>query len=491
MAERWSKLRKRRAEELRDEGATVTAIATAIGLPEHTVAEYLAKLSGKGTSPKKGPSKETSRETPVSKQEAARTAARRTKTPKKAKGPRTVKERTEELLASANTRFGVGTLQRAAELEVDYYLRRPTGILSLDIGLGGGWPASSLCMITGPDGAGKDYLILRTLAEQQRIYGEQCNLLVYFTEFAIDKQFARDMCGLKIAMTDTELDVLDRSRREKGDVPLSQEERARYQEQIGEILVIPPDVVADDALDVVLDAVNANIYQVVVINSLGVLLTAAKDSKDSLREFAQQSNEAVLLTKFMGELPRALNGVDEAGSRKHTLVLVANQVRAKRDMPRTRPGFRVSEKQKYQSGSRAHSMSHGKAIELMVHKGMQYLDKEVKPPQALGRELEWELLKGKLGTHDGVKGTYTFWYDGGADVLEDLVNTAVRLEVIEQSGTWYRYTPLGEQVAIQAQGQAGLRQILRESPKRIENLRQQCFLVSGIDCVYREDDGPT
>ena len=494
MAKRWSDLRRKRALTMHAEGISAVEVAGALGLPEDMVVSYFAALDNP-TAAKKAKPAAAAKKAPTKKAKpaAAKKAAAKAGSKKKDKaaskkksGPRTLQQKIDEQIASAEARFGNGALRRASELESDYYLRRPTGILSLDIGLGGGWPAAALCLLTGPDGAGKDYIALRTLAEQQRIHGESFCAFLYFTEFPLVKLFARDMCGLKVAMTEKELNRLDKSRLEKGGELLTVEERERYKEQVGTIIVVPP-MIADDGLDLVLDAVFSNIYQVVLINSLGVLQTAAKEGKESLREFAMQSNEAVLLTKFIPQLFMVLNGLDEDDKRNRTLVLATNQVRSRRDMPRPRPGFRVSEKSKYQSGSGAKALAHGKAIELMLHKGQEYADKETKPHQVLGREVEWELLKGKLGTHDGIKGTYDFWFDGGADTLEDLIDTAVSYEAIEQAGSWYTYQSLSGDT-IRTHGHQPLRSYLREHPDDVQSLIQQSLLAAGIDCIYTEED---
>src|SRR5688572_9440121 len=54
-----------------------------------------------------------------------------------------------------------------------YELRRPTGIIQLDKDIGGGFPAGGLSVVSGPDNAGKTWVILRTMAMHQRLYGQK------------------------------------------------------------------------------------------------------------------------------------------------------------------------------------------------------------------------------------------------------------------------------------------------------------------------------
>ena len=166
-------------------------------------------------------------------------------------------------------------IKRASDYSSSYLLRRPTGITSLDIALAGGFPASAPVMITGPDGAGKDYLLFRTCAEVQRLYGDDFAMAIYLSEFKLDKPFVRDLCGLKIAATDEELDETDTARENAGLPPLTPEERERYQEQDGHIMIIEG-VPAEHGFDAVIQCVASNAFQVVAVNSIGFMQTLAK-----------------------------------------------------------------------------------------------------------------------------------------------------------------------------------------------------------------------
>ena len=142
----------------------------------------------------------------------------------------------------------------------------------------------------------------------------------------------------------------------------------------------------------------------------------------------------------------------------------------------------MPEKWKYVSASGSRALKHGKAIELMLHKGSDYLDKEYKPPINLGREVDWEIIKGKLGTHDGLKGSFDFWFDGGADPVTDLINTGALYGVIEKSGSWYSYEH-GEEV-ISGQGARNFRVELEDRPEMMEAIRDACFCEAEIVCLY-------
>lgn len=438
---------------------------------------------GEVTTTKKAAAKKTTKKT------AKKTAKKARKKSGSKKGP--VREavskadRVAALLRTVNKPGEPPVIHRAEETASSYLLRRPTGILSLDLALAGGFPASAPIMITGSDGAGKDYLFWRMCAQLQRIYGEDFRIMVYLTEFRPDKPFMRGKCGLKVAMTKDELDEWDEARVRAGHPKLTPEERNRYQEQIGDIHLLEG-ISAEKAFDVLIKAVATNAYQVIAINSIGFLQTKAKEDVDSFEEFAQQRNEALLMSKFMPKLAMILNR-DVYGERNETTVVMINQVRSKDQAPRMR-GRPLQESDKVRSAVQAWALKHGKAIELMLHKGRTHYDEVAK--LYTGRVTKWSLEKGKLGTHDGIRGEYDYFYDDGVDEVGDILKVALDLGVVEQNGSWYSYSDPdadegGGDLSFLAQGTTRARRALLDRPELRERLRTQCFQAAGVVCRYR------
>lgn len=388
----------------------------------------------------------------------------------------------KQLINAVNKAHGGNVIRRASESSTSHTLRRPTGIPDLDLGLAGGWPAGALCVVTGPDGAGKDYIINCTIRELQKNYGDKMKVAIYSTEFPYDKRFARELCGVEVAFTDEELKEYNDARISQGHPALTPEECEQYQNQIGEILLIQG-VIADHGLDIVLQVLETGAFQLIAINSLGVLETAAKENTDSLEEHAVQSSEASLLARFMPKMFMHLNRPLTNELRNETSLLAANQVRANRDMPRARPGMQVPQHMKYQAGSGSRALAHGKAIDVMLHKGAPQIDKETDPPTKIGQTINWVFEKGKLGTHDGLKGSYDFFYDGGADLAGNLLATAVRHEVIKQAGAWYSYQEDGGTLSMRAQGSDQARVALRD-PALAKSVYDATILAAGIVCRY-------
>lgn len=388
------------------------------------------------------------------------------------------KARLDAVVSRVNAEMKQVVIRRASETSSSYLLRRPTGIMSLDLALAGGIPASAPVVIVGPDSAGKDYLLWRICAETQKIYGEDFAMAVYLTEFRADKRYMRDFCGLKIAMSDDELDEIDLARANMGLEPLPAEERDRYKEQVGKIFLIYG-VTAEEGFDAVIDLVGTNGCQIVAVNSIGFLQTEAKEDQESFKDFAQQRNEAILLSKFLPKLAMTLNRDLPGGERNETSIILINQVRSK-DNVRPIPGRPVMDRDKYRPAAEAHALKHGKALELMIHNGKKIYDEESQT--ILGREKQWEFLKGKLGFHEGVKGVFKYFFDTGADVTGDLIDVCKQLGIFEVSGSWVEYSRGGETV-FRCQGDGKIRAYLRDNPEVVDELRHTCFQKAGV--VYR------
>ena len=106
----------------------------------------------------------------------------------------TPREKAEGLIKKFNTNphwKGIAQVRMAGSVSVPYHLRRPTGVMSLDLGLGGGWAAGGLSQVYGPGSAGKTHLTFRTAAEVQRNYGDDALIAIACSEIRVDKGFAR------------------------------------------------------------------------------------------------------------------------------------------------------------------------------------------------------------------------------------------------------------------------------------------------------------
>lgn len=361
-------------------------------------------------------------------------------------------------------------VQRASEFDTSYMLRRPTGLMSMDIGLGGGWPAAAASVLVGPDGAGKDYLLWKSMAESQQIYQDDFAAAVYLTEFLPDKRYIRDKCGLKIGLSDREIDEINLALENRGRAKLTDEQAWHYQETIGSVLTITG-ATAEVGFDRILDFTQTNACQIVAVNSIGFLYTEVKDAMASMADNPQQRNEAVALTKFITHLATMLNRGGPDRERNETSVLLINQMRSK-DASGGIPGRILQDKDKMKPAAEAWALKHGKAIELSVWKdGPKLYDGDPAKGGAkiIGQTRRWEVTKGKLGTHEGKKGTFDYYFDKGADHTGDLLQVGLTLGVIEKNGAWLEFADA------KVQGEDKMRAKLDAQPDLREYLKEMCI----------------
>ena len=109
------------------------------------------------------------------------------------------------------------------------------------------------------------------------------------------------------------------------------------------------------------------------------------------------------------------------------------------------------------------------------------MDGTLTTPTKLGLEINWETVKGKLGTHDGIKGGYSYFYDEGADTAGDLLAVAVGLDVVNQSGAWYEWS--GDR-PFKAQGSDKAAQRIRADPELFKEIYAACVVAKELVVRY-------
>jgi len=375
---------------------------------------------------------------------------------------------------------------RADDTAAPFLLRRPTGIVGIDVRIGGGWPAGGVSQIAAPEGVGKNALVLQTLAETQRIYGDDARILWCCTEFPIDKPFAH-MFGVIVPMSDAEIELENLARKRESSPLLTKKQIAKKQRSLGEFLVIDSGTTAK-RFESVVHAVKSNLFQVVVIDSMGAILTEQRDEKE-LGEFAQQSSEAFLVTEFQKKLWGAL-GDPTHGDVNLTTILVINQVRANRNASMYG--------KKWQVGG-AHALKHAKLIDLWLDRGEAIQGKRSSGSDdaeeddggkkgkkvKIGKKVRWEIAKGKAGCHEGDKGIVEYHYDSGWQLEKDLVDTAIDIGVLLRIGN-AKYALIDEdgEVVDEVTGKANLYERAYDETW-FEVVRNLILKKEGVKCVYR------
>jgi hypothetical protein len=232
-----------------------------------------------------------------------------------------------------------------------------------------------------------------------------------------------------------------------------------------------------------------NECQLIILESLGALLTPDQDEKDVGDRV--YGGSAGIVTTFVAKLNPLLIMPRSDGSQAETTLLAINQARANIDGgargPKTKPA------------SGAWAFKHAQLASIELRRG-DTLWADGNHTRQLGKEVRWSLTKGKAGCHDGLKGQYNyyhvprgqpvFWKDylaygstWGVDTITDLVETARSVGAISASGAWLRWQ-VGEEV-VKGQGAAQFAQVLVDYPHLVPVLKEDCLRAAKVMARYK------
>jgi recombination protein RecA len=307
--------------------------------------------------------------------------------------------------------------------------RLPTGVPDLDIALSGGLPAGGMTMIIGQPSVGKNWLINQVLKKQQEIYGEECAIAVIGLEFPYDKGQANS-CGVRVAMSDKELDADDARRKGFKLPPLTAEQREERKHTIGTFIIVPP-TTAEESFDMVVELIETREFNVIVIDSFGSVLPE-EDQDKSFEDENRVGGPSKLNTRLMRKMTAAL-APDDKGEPNLTCVIGINQVR---DNLKARGAMKTTQE------TGGWSLKHGRyvTIELTRTGNLSQAIKGRSGKRKYGKTIKWEITKQKAGGYEGHTGDYDYIMERVDIDREGLaVRLAAEAGIIKKAGNWYTY----------------------------------------------------
>ncbi|MEM7734168.1 MAG: recombinase RecA [Deinococcota bacterium] len=331
----------------------------------------------------------------------------------------------DNTLLQIEKQFGKGAVMRLGEDNFSFTQGViPTGSMSIDLALGiGGVPRGRIIEVYGPESGGKTTLTLHIISEAQK----QGGIAAFVdAEHALDPRYAQAL-GV-----DTD-----------------------------NLLVSQPDT-GEQALEITELLVRSGAVDVIVVDSVAALVPRAEIEGD------MGDTHVGLQARLMSQALRKLAGVL---SKSRTTAIFINQIREKIGVlygnPETTPGGRAL---KFYSSVRMEVRRKGDvksgADKVGNRTRVKVTKNKVAPPF---REAEVDIMFGR-----------------GIDKLGDLINMASDLDILQKSGSFYKYK--GETIG---QGKERTSQYLTEHPEVIDELTNAVVASIKGTPLDELDDVPT
>ena len=313
------------------------------------------------------------------------------------------KQALETAIAQIEREFGKGSIMRLGENTHIMVEAVPTGSLSLDIALGiGGVPKGRIIEIYGPESSGKTTLALHILAEAQKRGGE---VAFIDAEHALDPTYARAL-GV----------------------------------DIDSMLIAQPDT-GEQGLEICEALVRSGAIDVVVVDSVAALTPRAEIEGD------MGDSHVGLLARLMSQALRKLAG---SISKTNCIVIFINQLREKVGVVYGNPEVTTG----------------GRALKFYasVRIDVRRIEAIKSGSEVVGNRTRAKIVKNKVAPPFR-EAEFEIMYGEGISKLGELVDLAVRLDIIQKSGSWFS---MGENRL--GQGRDAVKKYLQDNPELAEKI---------------------
>lgn len=310
--------------------------------------------------------------------------------------PEEKKQALETAISQIEKSYGKGSIMRlGAGMQVNVEAI-PTGSLSLDLALGvGGIPKGRIIEIYGPESSGKTTLALHMVASAQKAGGEAAYIDV---EHALEPAYARAL-GVNIE----------------------------------DLLISQPDT-GEDALAITETLVRSGAVDIIVVDSVAALVPRSEI------EGEMGDSSVGVLARLMSQALRKLAGTI---SKTNCIVIFINQLREKIGVmygnPETTPGGRA--------------LKYFASVRIDVRR----IETLKNGTEMVGNRTRAKIVKNKVAP-PFKEAEFDLMYGEGISKIGEIVDLAVKLDIIEKGGAWFTY---GD---VRIQGRDGVKQYLKENP---------------------------
>ncbi len=316
------------------------------------------------------------------------------------------KKALETCMAQIERAYGKGSIMRLGENTDVIVEAIPTGSLALDIALGiGGVPKGRIIEIYGPESSGKTTLALHIVAEAQKRGGE---VAFIDAEHALDPTYAR---ALGVSIDD--------------------------------MLISQPDT-GEQGLEICEALVRSGAIDVVVVDSVAALTPRAEIEGD------MGDAHVGLLARLMSQALRKLAG---SIAKTNCVVIFINQLREKVGVMYGNP--------EVTTGGRALKFYSSVRIDVRRIEAIK------SGSEVVGNRTRAKIVKNKVAPPFR-EAEFEIMYGEGISKWGEMVDLAVKLDIIQKSGSWFAMgeTRLG-------QGRDAVKQLLMDDPELAESIEAQ------------------
>lgn len=279
-------------------------------------------------------------------------------------------------VSQISKQFGDGSIMKLGDAYKINVETSPSGTLSLDLALGGGYPKGRIIEIYGPESSGKTTLALHAVAEIQKQGGTAAFI---DAEHALDPQYA-----------------------------------AKLGVNTNDLLVSQPDN-GEQALEIVETLVRSNAVDVIVLDSVAALVPQAEidgDMGDSLPG---------LQARLMSQALRKLTGI--INKSKATVIFI-NQIRMKIGIMFGNP--------ETTTGGNALKFYASQRLDIRRIGQIKHGD------DVIGNRVRVKVVKNKIAPPFR-QAEFDIMYNQGISTEGDVLDLAVMHDIVQKSGAFYKY----------------------------------------------------